>query len=143
MSVAGCMSGQAGPNQLDSLSRLMLTGEGRQPKCQHQAHSALTIACHVGTEIGFEGRLDGALLYPSIYAQLLQSMCKLAVPTPRAAALVKEVIAPACVKVVWQVSLHTIWLDNNIDNNNDNKVFQYPMSGDGPESLMLSECLPN
>ena len=47
-------------------------------------------------------------------------MRKLAVPASRAAALVKEVIAPACVEVVWQVSL-----DNNNDsmnnrnNNND------------------------
>ncbi len=74
-----------------------------------QAQSAFTVACHVGTEIGFEVRLDGAPLYPSIYPQLLQSMCKLAVPAPRAAALVKEVIAPACVEVIWQVSLHTVW----------------------------------
>ncbi len=77
------------------------------------------MACHVGTEIGFEGGLDGAFLYPSIYAQLLQGMRILAVPAPRAAALVKEVIAPACVEVVWQESLHTLWLDDNKNNNND------------------------
>lgn len=49
-------------------------------------------------------------------------MRKLAVPAPRAAALVKEVIAPACVEVVWQVSLHTVWLDNN----NNNVMFMLP-----------------
>ena len=71
MLVVCCTSGQAVPNQPDSLSRLVLTGEERQQKRQHQVHGALTIVCHVGTEIGFEGRLDGAPLYPSIYAQLL------------------------------------------------------------------------
>ena len=71
-----------------------------EAKRQHQAQSALTMACHVSTEIGFEGGLDGALLYSSLYAQLLQGMRILAVPATRATALVKEVIAPACVEVI-------------------------------------------
>ncbi len=43
----------------------------------------------------------------------------LAVPAPRAAALVKEIIAPACVELVGQESLHTLWLNENNNNNND------------------------
>ena len=88
-----------------------------EAKRQHQAQSALTMACHVSTEIGFEGGLDGALLYSSLYAQLLQGMRILAVPAPRATALVKEIIAPAWFEVVWQESLHTLWLDKNKNNN--------------------------
>ncbi len=113
--VACGISGQAVTNQPDSLSRLLLTGKERQQKCQHHPQSALTMACHVGTEIGFEGGLDGALLYAGLYAQLLQGMRILAVPAPRAAALVKEIIAPACVEVIWQESLH-----NNSKSHNQN-----------------------
>ncbi len=45
-----------------------MAGEEQQQRRQHQACGALTMACHVGTEIGFEGGLDGALLYASLYA---------------------------------------------------------------------------